>query len=134
MAEIGTLGEDIVFTVSREKINTFSDLKYDFGAKYSTHERHLKTALLEYTGLEAESISFTMTFSPSLGTDPLEEIEKLRKAVSEGKIMRLIIGSKQYGAHKWVITKISNTLKTFGKYGNLQFVKVDVSLKSYAER
>ena len=49
MALIGCWG-DITFAVSRNEVKTFTGLKWDSGAKYSTHDRHLKEPLLEYTG------------------------------------------------------------------------------------
>ena len=49
MAIVGTWG-DIVFSVSRRQIKTFDGLKWDSGAKYATHDRHLKDPLLEITG------------------------------------------------------------------------------------
>lgn len=133
MATIGTLG-DIVFSVSGSKVKTFDGLKWDSSAKYATHDRHLKDVLLEYTGTDADTISFTMFFSVFLGVNPMREITKLLNAERSGKVMRLVIGSKAYGKNKWVITKTSKDLETFDKRGNLLVAKVNVSLKAYAGR
>lgn len=102
MAIVGTWG-DIVFSVSRRQIKTFDGLKWDSGAKYATHDRHLKEPLLEFTGTEVESMSFTMFFSAYLGVNPIQEISKLLKAMRRGEVRRLIIGPKAYGTGKWVI-------------------------------
>ncbi|MCF8018294.1 MAG: phage tail protein [Vallitaleaceae bacterium] len=133
MAVIGTLG-DIVFSVSRDEVNTFDGMKWDSSAKYATHERHLKNTLLEFTGTEADSISFNMHFSVFLGVNPMQEIVKLLIAQRTGKIMRLVIGSKAYGRNKWVIEKLSKDLEKFDNKGNLLVAKVSVSLKEYAGR
>lgn len=133
MAVVGTLG-DIVFSVSRSKVKTFDGLKWESSAKYATHDRHLKDVLLEYTGTEADTISFTMFFSVFLGVDPMGEITKLLNAERSGKVMRLVIGSKAYGKNKWVITQTSKDLDKFDKRGNLLAAKVSVSLKAYAGR
>lgn len=133
MATIGTLG-DIVFSVSRSKVKTFDGLKWESSAKYATHDRHLKDVLLEYTGTDADTISFTMLFSSYLGVNPMAEITKLLNAERSGKVMRLVIGSKAYGKNKWVITKTSKDLETFDKRGSLLVAKVNVSLKAYAGR
>lgn len=133
MAVIGTLG-DIVFSVSRDQVKTFDGLKWDSSAKYATHERHLKDTLLEFTGTEADSISFNMQFSVFLGVNPMQEITKLLKAQRTGKIMRLVIGSKAYGRNKWVIEKLSNDLEKFDNKGNLLIAKVSISLREYAGR
>jgi hypothetical protein len=66
MALIGNWG-DFTFYVSADQIKTFDSLKWDSAAKYSTHERHLREPLLEYTGTDVETITFTMFFSRVLG-------------------------------------------------------------------
>ena len=63
MALIGCWG-DITFAVSRNEVKTFTGLKWDSGAKYSTHDRHLKEPLLEYTGREVETFVITHLFVP----------------------------------------------------------------------
>lgn len=133
MAVVGTWG-DIVFTVSRRQIKTFDGLKWDSGARYSTHERHLKEPLLEFTGTEVESMSFTMFFSSYLGVNPIQEISKLLKAMRRGEVHRLIIGPKAYGTGKWVITKLSNSLERTDRHGNIIAAKVSVTMKSYSGR
>jgi len=133
MATIGTLG-DIVFTVSRSQVNTFDNMKWDSSAQYTTHNRHLKDALPEFTGTDADKISLAMYFSVFLGVDPMQEIIKLFAAERDGKIMRLVIGSKAYGKNKWVITNTSRALERFDNKGDLLIAKVDVSLLAYEGR
>jgi len=133
MATIGTLG-NIVFSVSSGRVNTFDGMKWDSSAQYATHNRHLKDVLLEYTGTDADKISFSMDFSVFLGVNPLAEITKLLDAERSGRVMPLIIGSKKYGKHKWVITGTSKELERFDNRGNLLIAKVNVSLMAYAGR
>ena len=133
MAVIGTWG-DITFAVSRNQIKTFDGLKWDSGAKYSTHDRHLKEPLLEFTGTDVESMTFTMFFSAFLGVNPIAEGSKLLKAMRRGEVHRLVIGPKAYGTNKWVITKLSNSLPRYDNRGNLLVAKVSVTMKSYSGR
>lgn len=133
MAVIGTWGE-ITFAVSRNQIKTFDGLKWDSGAKYSTHDRHLKEPLLEFTGTDVESMTFTMFFSAFLGVNPIAEVSKLLKAMRRGEVHRLVIGPKAYGTNKWVITKLSNSLPRYDNRGNLLVAKVSVTMKSYSGR
>ena len=133
MAVIGTWG-DITFAVSRNQIKTFDGLKCDSGAKYSTHDRHLKEPLLEFTGTDVESMTFTMFFSAFLGVNPIAEVSKLLKAMRRGEVHRLVIGPKAYGTNKWVITKLSNSLPRYDNRGNLLVAKVSVTMKSYSGR
>ena len=133
MALIGCWG-DITFAVSRKEVKTFTGLKWDSGAKYSTHDRHLKEPLLEYTGREVESMSFSMFFSAFLGVNPISEVAKLLQAMRRGEVHPLIIGPKAYGTNKWVITKISTSLDRYDNRGNLLVSKVSVTMKSYSSR
>lgn len=133
MAVIGTWG-DIVFTVSRGEVKTFDGMKWDSGAKYATHDRHLKEPLLEFTGTEVETISFSMFFSAFLGINPMTEITKLITAQRQGKVSRLIIGTSTYGTNRWVITKLSKSLERYDNRGNLLVAKVNVSMQSYSAR
>lgn len=133
MAVIGTWG-DITFAVSRNQIKTFDGLKWDSGAKYSTHNRHLKEPLLEFTGTDVESMTFTMFFSAFLGVNPIAEVSKMLKAMRRGEVHRLVIGPKAYGTNKWVITKLSNSLNRYDNRGNLLVAKVSVTMKSYSGR
>lgn len=133
MAVIGTWG-DVVFAVSRKEIKTFTGLKWESGAKYSTHDRHLKAQLLEFTGMDVEGISFSMFFSVFLGVNPMTEVAKLLAAMGKGEVNRLVIGTKAYGTNKWVITKLSTALERYDNRGNLLVAKVDVTMRSYATR
>lgn len=133
MAIIGTLG-DIIFSVSERKVKTFNDMKWETSANYATHDRHMQDDLLEFLGTEPGTISFSMHFSVMLGVNPVNELNKVLSAEKSGQVMRLVIGHKVYGRHKWVITKTSKSLERFDKKGNLWIASIDISLKEYAER
>ena len=133
MALIGSWG-DFTFEVSRESVKTFTGLKWDSSVKYATHDRHLKEPLLEFTGKDVESTSFSMLFTIFLGVNPIKEIAKLLQAMRRGEVHRLVIGPKAYGTSKWVITKVSSSLDKYDSKGNLLSSKVSVTMKSYSSR
>ena len=133
MATIGSWG-GIVFSVSRKSVKTFDGLKWESAAKYATHDRHLKEPLLEFTGTDVESMSFSMFFSAFLGVNPIAEVSKLLKAMRRGEVHRLVIGPKAYGTGRWVITKLSNSLERYDNRGNLLVAKVNVTMNSYSAR
>lgn len=133
MAKIGTFGS-LTFIVSDEVVKTFSDMKWDTSAKYATHDRHLLDDLLEFLGPEPDQISFKMKFSVFLGTNPLAEVQKLRQMVRTGQAERLVLGAQVYGEYKWVITKLSTTMKTFDNKGNCWAAEVTVSIQEYGKR
>ena len=133
MATIGTLG-DIVFSVSKRQVRTFENMVWEGSAQYAEHNRHLQDVLLEFTGTDPDTITFKMYFSAFLGVNPTAEIVKLLTAKRTGRILRLVIGSRAYGKHRWVITKTSKALERFDHEGNLIVARVTVSLKAYSRR
>lgn len=133
MAVIGALG-DIVFSVSRDKVNTIDNVKWETGVRFAEHDRHLKIPLLEFTGNSADTISFSLYYSVFLGVNPMAEIVKILNAKRAGKAMRFVIGTKAYGHYKWVITKTSKDLERYDGKGNLLVAKVSITLKEYVNR
>ncbi len=133
MARIGSFG-DLVFSVSDKTIKTFDNMKWDFSAKYATHDRHIMADLLEYQGPEIETLSFEIEFSIFLGVNPIKEIKRLRDMVRNGYVGRLVIGNKIYGNYKWVIQKGTISLQYFDGKGKLLSAKADIILKEYSRR
>lgn len=133
MAQIGSFGE-LVFKVSSKQVRTFDALRWDFSAKYATHDRHIKEDLLEYMGPEIETITFSMFFSVFLGVRPLGQIRQLREMVRKGYAQRLVVGGRVYGRYKWVMEKGSVEMQRYDNNGNLWAAKADVTLKEYSKR
>jgi len=133
MANIGSWG-DITFSVSRQTVKTFDGMKWESAAKYATHDRHLKEPLLEFTGTDVESVTFSMFFSVFLGVNPITEVSNILQAMRRGEVHRLVIGPKAYGTGKWVIEKLSTSLDRYDNHGNLLVASANVTMKSYAAR
>lgn len=133
MGKIGTFGS-LSFVVSSNVIRTFEKIDWSIGASYATHDRHLMPDLLEFLGPDPETINIPIKFSVFLGTNPIKEVEKLRKIVRSGTVERLVLGGHVYGDYKWAITKMSATLDTYDNHGNCWAAKTTLSLKEYARR
>lgn len=130
MAMIGCLG-DIVFYVSRFGIKTIKDVKWSGQANVQTHSRHLMKALPEFTGVDADTITFSITVSRYLGSDPADDIAKITAYESMGSVVPLIIGTSSYGTYKWIVKKHTVTFEQYDKYGNLIGAKISVTLIEY---
>jgi hypothetical protein len=133
MAVIGSFGS-IVFSVSGNKINTFKNAKWDSTTRYSQHARHLKDPLVEFTGDNNDTFSFTMEFEVWLGVNPIDEVAKAIVMKRNAEVHRLVIGNKAYGKNKWVLTSVSAPLKEFDNKGNILVASIDVSLLAYPVR
>jgi len=130
MAQIGCLG-DIVFTVSSEYILTIDKMQWSGAARYSTHQRHLYDAMIEFTGLEPDSISFDMKLSEDLGVDVMAEIVKIWTYEREGRPLLLVLGEKGYGKDRWCIESHKTSMETYDKDGNLTGATVSINLIEY---
>lgn len=130
MAKVGCLG-DVIFTVSREIVLTPGNIQWNSSANYQTHDRHLMEPALEFTGLDADEISFDIHLSVFLGVSPMEQMTKLFEYERKGTLLPLTIGNHAYGKYKWVIVSTSRKLTTTDKYGNIVSADVGLKLKSY---
>jgi len=127
---VGALG-DIVFLVSSETVATFDKMKWSGSVRISTHERHLKNALTEFTGRNPDTISFTMFLAENLGVDVMAEIVKIWNAERNGVSLSLVIGEKGYGKYRWLIKDHKTDMQTYDADGHLNAASVSVNLVEY---
>ena len=113
---VGCLG-DIGFHVSADVVEVINNITWSGKARYSTHQRHLRNALTEFTGIEPDEMSFDITLSAYLGVDPLAEMVKIWAYERDGEAIPLV-------SHK---IKMQYT----DKYGNVTHAVVSVSLQEY---
>lgn len=127
---VGCLG-NIVFQVSEEVVETISNVVWSGSARYSTHQRHLQNALTEFTGVDPDKISFTMTLSAELGVDVISEVVKFWDIERSGKAVSLVIGKKSYGKYRWNLLRHSVKYTRHDRQGNPTEAEVSVELQEY---
>lgn len=130
---VGSLG-DISFYVTSKKVMTFSGLSHTIGASYATHNRIGQDPLLEFTGLNVEKLALNIRLMAANGINPLEETERFCEYCSKGTVLRFLLGKKQVGKHKWVITSISNKMEHIDNKGLVHMIDLSLTLQSYTER
>ena len=127
---IGCLG-DIVFQVSEEITETIRDVEWSGSARYSTHQRHNMNALTEFTGIDPDTMKFTITLTREVGVDVAAEIAKIFKLERSGEAVRLVIGDKAYGKYRWNVVKHSAQITAHDKKGNPICAEVALELQEY---
>lgn len=130
MAIIGCLGE-IPFEVSSNTVQTFNNMRWSGSARYSTHYRHLKNALTEFTGLTPDKILFDIILNAHLGSDPMAELVKLWGYERNGTAVGLAIGDKGYGKYRWNVISHTIKMQTFDGKGGVSTATVTVQLQEY---
>ncbi|MCP3921905.1 MAG: hypothetical protein GY714_04890 [Desulfobacterales bacterium] len=128
--DIGILG-NIAFEVSSDKVITLQAFKRSMKARYATHPVINKKPVLEYLGPDLSDVDFQITLSKQLGTDPIIEINKIKKIIESGEAQSLRIGDEEFGL--FVVESMSEDWQHFNqKEGSRSVVSLShavVSLK-----
>ena len=122
---IGSFGK-VTFQASSSVVETFKSMKRTATASYSQHKVHGKRAVIEFTGFDAEKLTFEMTLSAFLGVNPKTEVDKLRKMLTDKKAYSLALGTDIYG--KWVLQSMTDEIQYVYGDGKMLQCKVSVTL------
>lgn len=130
MAVVGSMGS-ILFTVSSNRVRTFTDFQRSGSAKMSTHDIIGKKGETEFSGLDPESISMTIKLRTTSGVSPNYELKRLRTMRDTGKVFPLILGGRKIGDNYWTLTALNEKVTYWTLRGNIQEVVVGVTLTEY---
>ena len=125
----GMLG-DVIFEVSDQTYRTINNLTRNKKANYSTHKLVKKEGVLEFTGVDPETISFEILFSAWFGENPETWRKKLDTMLTNGKVVTFVLGTKPIG-RRWVLEDMSAATQFYYKDGTPADYKVTVNLKEY---
>ena len=125
----GMLG-DVTFEVSDQTYRTIRNLTRSTKANYSTHKLIGKTGILEFTGVDPETISFEILFSAWFGENPETWRKKLDKMLRNGKAVYFVLGTAPIG-DKWVLEDVQYTTEFYYKDGTPADYKATINLKEY---
>lgn len=128
---IGTLGTDIVFEVSDNKIFTIESMARDVAGKWATHNPIGTKPKLEFLNAELQTINVTIQLNASLGVKPRDMMDAIAKMVENGTAERLIIGNRPVGNNYFVIQSVSETWGTMYSGGELATANITLTLGEY---
>lgn len=113
------------------EVLSFSDATWSSSINIAEHKRHGKKPLLEITSKNADDFTMTIYLWAQLGISPWKMLKKLRSYNLEAKVYPLYLGGRKVGNNKWIISGVSNELKTFYKNGKPIFIIASVTFKEY---
>lgn len=128
--EVGYLGK-VQFIVREDAIMTISNFVMNRSISCGEHARHGRSALVEFTGINAEEVTFDIFISRYLGFGPLTETAKLKNYMYAGTALPLKIGEYRFGRDRWIITNLSFRGDNSTKRHNWGTALVSVTLKGY---
>ena len=126
----GMLGPNVTFKVTNKTLRTIQNLSRSNQANYATHKLINKVGILEFTGVDPETISFEAIFSAWLGDNPEKWRKKLYNLLKKGKAVTFVLGTSPIG-RKWVVESLSFNTELFWKDGTPGEYKATISLKQY---
>jgi hypothetical protein len=128
---IGNWGSGIKFQTSDERVLTFKGMKHSFSANTQKHKvMGGKKPLLEFTGPDLETVTFTIELNALLCHRPIAVEEKLLKRAQAGQHYPLVIGGRRI-LKQAMITKMSTGYDIVLKKGEIYSMKIDVTMTEY---
>ena len=128
---IGTLGRNVVFEVSDDRVFTFSELTREVTSRWTNHEPQGVKPKPEFLGPGLQSSSLTITLSATLGVRPRDVLEAIENMVENGTAETLVIGNRPVGSNPFRLTGSSEAWNTVYNRGELARATLTISLEEY---
>ena len=119
----------ITFKVTEDEIKIFNNFTISRKARYVAHERINNKPLLQFMGLEADTISFNMQLIEGVTGNIVGDLKVLKNMFTKAEVHPLFLGQKKIGS--FVIESMSEAYSMMDNLGNLEIVNVSLSLKEY---
>lgn len=128
---IGTLGRNVVFEVSDDRVFTFSELTREVTSRWTNHEPQGVKPKPEFLGAGLQTASLTITLSATLGVRPRDVLEAIENMVESGTAETLVIGNRPVGSNPFRLTGSSEAWNTVYNRGELARATLTISLEEY---
>lgn len=128
---IGTLGRNVVFEVSDDRVFTFSELTREVTSRWTNHEPQGVKPKPEFLGAGLQTASLTITLSATLGIRPRDVLEAIENMVENGTAETLVIGNRPVGSNPFRLTGSSEAWNTVYNRGELARATLTISLEEY---
>lgn len=128
---IGTLGRNVVFEVSDDRVFTFSELTREVTSRWTNHEPQGVKPKPEFLGAGLQTASLTITLSATLGVRPRDVLETIENMVENGTAETLVIGNRPVGSNPFRLTGSSEAWNTVYNRGELARATLTISLEEY---
>lgn len=128
---IGSLGKLITFETSDKKILTFKDFKREKAGRWEVHNCIGKKPKQQFLGPGLDKVTFTITLSAQHGVKPRTTLDNIGKYVDNGTPAKLVIGTKQVGKNKFIISQTSEAWDMIWNKGELVKATLNITLEEY---
>ena len=129
---IGTLGPNLIFSVSDDYVLTFSGMTRALSGRWATHETPGVKPRAEFLGPGLQTGSLPITLSAGLGVKPREMLERVEQRVETGDTGQVHPGYRPVGKNRFRVTASSETWDVIYNRGELARAKLTLTLEEYA--
>jgi len=119
MSKIGHFGKKIVFRVSDDQILTFQNMTYNLEARWGEVDRVGRYPRAQFLGPASATITMDIILDATLGIKLWPVHRAIRRALLDGEVNDLIIGTKRLGSSKWFIKSVSESWDVVWNRGEL---------------
>lgn len=124
-----TLGDDITFEVSSDKVYTWIEARRAGEARWATLDVYAGKPVKEFLGPGLDTITFPIRYDADRGVVPRDELRKLRKLRDTGAVLQFVVGGQLVG--DFVLKGLAEDWRRFSRNGVLVTAIVDVTLEEY---
>lgn len=128
--KVGSWGDIIKFSVSEDKILTFSGMKHSTPVQVQTHTRVNGKPKLQFVAPGLDTVSFTMELHGMYCRKPKKTEDLLRNAAQSGTYAPLVVGNRTI-LRQAIITSLSSSYDEVIMDGRVLSMKIDVTLTEY---
>ena len=128
---IGTLGRNVVFEVSDDRVFTPSEMTREITSRWTNHEPMGCKPKPEFLGAGLQTASLTITLSATLGVRPRNVLEAIENMVENGTAETLVIGNRPVGRNPFRLTGSSEAWNVIYNRGELARATLTISLEEY---
>lgn len=130
---IGNFGTQITFSVSSNKILTFSGYSETIGSRWTDHNIQQRFPRSEFLGSDLMTIKMTVVIDAALGVKPWTVRNAIKDCVRNGTPEFLVIGGKKISGNKYIIESAQNTFDTILSDGKIKKITMNLTFKEYLE-
>lgn len=130
---IGNFGTQITFSVSSNKILTFSGYSETIGSRWTDHNIQQRFPRSEFLGSDLMTIKMTVVIDAALGVKPWTVRNAIKDCVRNGTAEFLVIGGKKISGNKYIIESAQNTFDTILSDGKIKKITMNLTFKEYLE-
>lgn len=128
---VGNIGQSVVFETSDSRILTFRNFKRDVKGRWASHARTGEKPRKQFLGPDASSVTFSVTLSAEHGVKPRDTVENLERLIEQGLPQTVVIGSRQVGTGKFVVTEMAEGWERIYNNGEAVRITCDITMEEY---